>query len=283
MGDHRSISIVDVFTRDAFEGTPTAVVHDASDLSTAQLQTIASEVGATVAAEDGMLHAVTSEGERPSVAAVIAAHAATDASADESIETPEGTYPVSRDDRTWVSGFEASLRTVEAGYERVADALGIGTAALAGVGEDLPIARASIGHPVLVVPVNYFEQVGDIEPDAAATAALCTEFGADTLAVYTFDTLDRDSTVHCRAFDASDSIAERPASGLVGGAVGATLRRFSGIDATEFVCEQGAFLDRPGRVAVRTSDDIAVGGHHATALTGDIAVPDEESDDLIEV
>ncbi|MFW6436831.1 MAG: PhzF family phenazine biosynthesis protein [Halococcoides sp.] len=279
MNDHRAISILDVFTRDPFAGTPTAVL-DASGLSTAQLRSIADELGVTVAGVEEAGRAVTVEGQRPSVAAIIAASAA--GQVDDTVESAGQSYAVTHEDRTWIGGFEPSVRSVAADEERIAGALGIETVALAGVGEDLPVARASIGRPVLAVPVNYFEQVSDLDPAPGAIEECCVSFDAEIVAVYTFDTLDRDATVHCRAFETTGGgIDERPASGRIGGAIGAILRRFGGIDASEVVCEQGEFLDRPGRIAVRTDGDMAIGGHHASALTGEIVVPDDDSDDLI--
>ncbi|MFW6436683.1 MAG: PhzF family phenazine biosynthesis protein [Halococcoides sp.] len=284
MTDTRAVSIVDVFATDAFCGTPTGIVHDASGLSTAQLRAIRSELGTPVVGglTGETLHSVGPDGDCVSARATIAARAV-DAIADGSIDTPARTVEVSQADQIWIEGFEASAETVDADEDRVADALGLPTAALAGVGRDLPMVRASIGRPTLAVPVNYFEQVGNLEPDPTALRALCADRSAETLAVYTFDTLDPDSTVHCRSFEVgAGAFSEELASGPVAGAIGVGLRRFGEIDAATVRCEQGDYLDRPGRVAVRT-DEVAIGGRAVRALTGEIGVPPDESDDLIEL
>ncbi|AWB26580.1 PhzF family phenazine biosynthesis protein [Halococcoides cellulosivorans] len=284
MTDTRTITVVDVFTNDTFAGTPTGIVHDASDFSTAQLRAIGTELGTRVVGgiDGDRLRSVGPDGDCVSARTAIGA-LAVEPIADGPIETPDGSLTVSQDDRTWIEGFDASVDRVEAEYDRVAGALGIETAALAGVGRDLPITRASIGRPTLAVPVNYFEQAGGLAPDPTAVRALCEEASADALAVYTFDTLDPDSTVHCRSFDPrAGEFREEHASGLVAGAVGVGLRRFGEIDAATVRCEQGDYLDRPGRVVVKT-DDVAVGGRAVTAVTGEIGVPRDESDDLIEL
>ncbi|WEL21879.1 PhzF family phenazine biosynthesis protein [Halorhabdus sp. BNX81] len=296
--DSLDVSLVDAFTTDSFAGNPAGVVPDAADLSADQMQAIAAELGASETAfvrsaedADRTLRYFTPENEVDLCGhATIAAHARLfeqgdlDAG-DHSISTNVGTLAIEieADGTVWMAGDDPDVRSVDIGYDRLAEILGLTETAFAGVGMDLPIARASTGMPFLVVPVNYFEQLGDIAPNLAAIERLCDEHDATGLYVFTFDTLDRESTVHGRLFAPGVGVDEDPVTGTASGAVAAYLDRFAEIDATTVRCEQGDFLDRPGRVQVRVEDGVFVGGQAVTTLTGDIAIPDVEDGDIIEV
>jgi len=103
---------------------------------------------------------------------------------------------------------------------------------------------------------------------------------------FTFDALDADSTLHGRAFVPSLGIAEDPVTGTASGAVGGYLRHvdaFDGDEPDEFRFEQGHFLDRPGRVRVRVEEDgVRVGGRASVALDGEMRIPDDEDDEILE-
>jgi PhzF family phenazine biosynthesis protein len=178
------------------------------------------------------------------------------------------------------------VSVVDVGADRLGAALGIDPAALRDVGADLPTAVASTGLPFLVVPVNFLERLGEADPDDDAVEALADEFDVAGVYAFTFDALDADATLHGRAFVPSLGISEDPVTGTASGAVGGYLRRvdaFDGDAPDELVFEQGHFLDRPGRVRVRVeSDGVRVGGRATVALDGEIRVPDDDGDEIIE-
>jgi len=292
------VSLVDAFTTDSFAGNPAGVVPDADGLTDDQMQAIAAELGASETAfvrsaddADRRLRYFTPEAEVDLCGhATIAAHArlfeqGVLAAGEHSLSTNVGTLAIEiePDGTVWLEGEDSDVRAVDIGYDRLAEILGLTETAFAGVGVDLPIARASTGMPFLIVPVNYFEQLGDVTPDLGAIERLCDEHDAAGLYAFTFDTLDRESTVHGRLFAPGVGVDEDPVTGTASGAVGAYLDRFGEIDASTVRCEQGDFLDRPGRVQVRVEDGVFVGGAAVTTLTGDIAVPDVEDGDIIEV
>jgi trans-2,3-dihydro-3-hydroxyanthranilate isomerase len=295
--DRREVHLVDAFTTEPFSGNPAGVVPDGDGLDADQMQAIAAEMGASETVfvresedADRQLRYFTPDQEVDLCGhATIAAYArlfdraAVDAGT-ETVATGAGevTVDVESDGTVWLAGAEPSVSAVEIGYDELAAALGLTETAFAGVGEDLPVGRASTGMPFLIVPVNYFEQLGDISPDLGAIADLCEAEGAVGLYAFTFDTLDRESTVHGRLFAPTLGVSEDPVTGTASGAVGAYLRRFSGVEGTEFRCEQGDFLDRPGRVRVRTDGDVRAGGRAVTTLSGQIAVPDPEDGEIIE-
>jgi trans-2,3-dihydro-3-hydroxyanthranilate isomerase len=295
--DRREVHLVDAFTTEPFSGNPAGVVPDGDGLDADQMQAIAAEMGASETVfvresedADRQLRYFTPDQEVDLCGhATIAAYArlfdraAVDAGT-ETVATGAGevTVDVESDGTVWLAGAEPSVSAVEIGYDELAAVLGLTETAFAGVGEDLPVGRASTGMPFLIVPVNYFEQLGDISPDLGAIADLCEAEGAVGLYAFTFDTLDRESTVHGRLFAPTLGVSEDPVTGTASGAVGAYLRRFSGVEGTEFRCEQGDFLDRPGRVRVRTDGDVRAGGRAVTTLSGQIAVPDPEDGEIIE-
>ena len=295
--ERREVHLVDAFTTEPFAGNPAGVVPEGDGLEADQMRAIAAELGASETVfvresddADRQLRYFTPETEVDLCGhATVAAYArlfdrAVVEAGTETVTTGAGevTVDVESDGTIWIEGAEPSVEAVDIDYDELAAALGLTETAFAGVGEDLPIARASTGMPFLIVPVNYFEQLGDISPDLGAIADRCEAEGAVGLYAFTFDTLDRESTVHGRLFAPTLGVSEDPVTGTASGAVGAYLRRFSGVEGTEFRCEQGDFLDRPGRVRVQTGDGIRVGGRAVTTLSGEVAVPDHEDGDIIE-
>jgi len=181
-------------------------------------------------------------------------------------------------------GDDASAVDLDA--DRLGDALGIDPAALRDVGADLPVAVASTGLPWLVVPVNFLERLGEAEPDTAAIEALSEAHGVAGVYAFTFDALDAESTLHGRAFAPAVGVPEDPVTGTASGAVGAYLREVGAFDGDfpdELRFEQGHFLDRPGHVRVRVSgDSVRVGGRAIVSMDGDLRVPAEDDDEIIE-
>ncbi|QLH77389.1 PhzF family phenazine biosynthesis protein [Halosimplex rubrum] len=304
MTETRRVQLVDAFTTEPMAGNPAGVVPEAADLADDQMAAIASELGASETAfvrpsdeADHRLRYFTPEREVD-----LCGHAtvAAFASLFDRDELADGTYAVETevgvldveveaDGTVWLTQSPPEIREVDVEIETAADALGLDTAALSEVGEDLPIARASTGLPFLVVPVGYFEQLSAVDPDLAAIEALCEETDTEGLYAFTFDTLEGEATLHGRSFAPLAGIPEDPVTGTASGAVGAYLRYQAALDAEDpLVFEQGHFLDRPGRVLVDTregeegSTAPRVGGRAVTTLDGDLTVPESDDDDIIE-
>lgn len=296
----RQALLVDAFTTEPMSGNPAGVVPDASGLGESQMQAIAAELGASetafvqpVEGADRRLRFFTPETEVDLCGhATVAAHAylfdrAIIDDGTHTMATEAGTFEVEIDiDGTvWMEQAAPELRPADLAYDDVADALGVDPAALRDVGADLPLGRASTGLPWLMVPVNYFEHLSGAEPDSLAIQELCEQADAEGLYAFTFDTLESDATLHARAFAPLAGVPEDPVTGTAAGACGAYIRRHGAIDATveEIVVEQGHFVDRPGRVRVHADgDEVRVGGRAATALDGDVTIPQGDEDDIIE-
>ncbi|MEF8853064.1 MAG: PhzF family phenazine biosynthesis protein [Haloarculaceae archaeon] len=321
MTETRRVQLVDAFTDEPMAGNPAGVVTDATGLTDDQMGAIANELGASETAfvrqsdaADRRLRYFSPEREvdlcgHATVAAMAALYDRAQVTADSyTVETNVGVLDVEieADGTVWLTQSEPEIRPVDLDVGTVADALGLDRPALTEVGADLPLSCASTGFPFLLVPVSYFEQLSAVDADQEAIADLCESVGAEGLYAFTFDTLDRESTLHGRAFAPLAGIPEDPVTGTASGAVCAYLRHHGAVDQPDpLVCEQGHFLDRPGRVLVRTghpaetdadgdgaTDDDAgldtdttaptVGGRAVTVLDGDLTIPEADDDDIIE-
>jgi PhzF family phenazine biosynthesis protein len=297
--DTRRALLVDAFTSQPLTGNAAGVVPDADGLATEQMQAIAGELGAS---ETAFFHP-SGEADRrvryftPTQEVDLCGHATVASHghllADgvvepgtHTLETNVGVLEVEiePDGRIWMTQDAPEIREVDVDYDRVADALGIDDAALRDVGADLPLAVATTGLPFLMVPVNFLEHLGNVDPDMAAIEALADAVDATGVYAFTFDALEADSTLHARMFAPGAGVPEDPVTGTASGACGAYLRRFDAFDALPevMVFEQGDFLDRAGRVFVRARAEIRVGGRATTALDGRLVVPDTTDDDIIE-
>ncbi|WP_380675188.1 PhzF family phenazine biosynthesis protein [Salinigranum sp. GCM10025319] len=313
--------LVDAFTDDPLSGNPAGVVPDAGDLTDEQMQSIARELGASETAfvrpSEEALHRVRYFS--PSREVDLCGHATvaafsllaredrigpgshevatnvgtvdveiesgTEAEDEDDSDDPEAESP-EKSITVWLTGREPTVETVDLDYGRVGEALGIDPAALEDVGADLAPAVASTGLPWLCLPVNFLEHLGSASPDDDRIAALADEYDAAGVYVFTFDTLDADSTLHARAFAPGLGIPEDPVTGTAAGACAAYLRSVEAFDDPaaydDLRFEQGHFVDRPGLVRARCSADaVAVGGTATVALDGTLSVPDHEEDDIL--
>ena len=316
--DTRDAYLVDAFTDEPLAGNAAGVVPDGTELTTAQMQAIARELAVSETAffaphpeADRQVRYFTPTTEVDLCGhATIAGHAhlyrtgAIEAGTHR-LATNVGTLSieVTDDGTVWMNQNEPTVRRVSVGYDRLADALGCTHEAFEGIGEQLPVAYASAGLPFLIVPVGFLDALGDMEPDFPAVERLAEAHDAVGVYAFTFDTLDRTSTLHGRCFVPSAGVPEDPVTGTASGACGAYLHQLGAFVGTgpadaapaatdvstqqgtpeEMRFEQGHFLDRPGYVRVRaTGGAPTVGGVAAPALEGTIRVPDIDDDEIIE-
>jgi len=287
----RQALVVDAFADEPMGGLAVAVVPDGSDLSQVQCERIATELGAAgvvTEREDGLAFAA---GSAEATEAFVEAAVAGAGSLFERDRLDGGTHTLQagterafevREDGT--VRVELPPRTVEdaaASADELASALGVDPAALRDVGADLPPVRASGAGNTLVVAVNFLEHLGGAAPDARAVTSLLETAEAARLVAFTFDTLGSGTDLHARVF-ARDG--ERPASGVgVAGCAAALSAHgvFDG-DAEEVRAECGHFLDRPATVAATLEPGPRVGGGAVTVLDGELVVPADDADDIIE-
>ena len=299
----RRALLVDAFAAEPLAGNAAGVVPDAEGLSEDQMAAIAAELGASEtafltdggeAADDRLRYfSPTTEVDlcgHATIAMYGALFAESEVGGGErTLRTNVGDLAVAVDDdgTVWMRQESPSVEVVDVDLDRVAGALGVDPAALRDVGADLPVAVASTGLPFLVVPVNFLERLGEADPDDEAVERLSARFDVAGVYAFTFDALDAGSTLHGRAFVPSLGIPEDPVTGTASGAVGGYLRHvdaFDGDEPDELRFEQGHFVDRPGSVRVRVeTEGVRVGGPATVAFDGEIRIPDDEDDEIIEV
>ncbi|AGB36468.1 PhzF family phenazine biosynthesis protein [Natronococcus occultus] len=290
---------VDAFTDEPLTGNPAGVVPDADGLTDDQMQAIARELGLS---ETAFLRSSDDADRRvryftPTQEVDLCGHATIGSYAhlcDEGLEPGTTTLEtnvgvleieVETDGTVWMTQNDPRIREIEVGYDRVADALGVEAAALEGASDDIPLAVASTGLPFLIAPITYLSDLGAAEPDMSAIEELTADVDATGIYLFTFDTLERESTLHGRMFAPGAGVPEDPVTGTASGAVGAYLDRFGAFDddlPEELRLEQGHYVDRPGTVSVRVDDQVRIGGRGVTALDGSLVVPDAEDDEILE-
>jgi len=302
----RSMALVDAFTTDPLSGNAAGVVPDADGLSTEQCQAIARELAVSETAflspstdADRQIRYFTPTQEVDLCGhATIAAHAVLHdegqlSAGSHSLATAVGVLDIEIDEdgTVWMTQDTPTVEQQAIDYDRLAEALGCEVSTLQDVGADIPVARASTGLPALVVPINFLESLGGLQPDIDAIEALSKEFDVAGVYVFTFDTLSADATAHGRFFAPAVGVDEDPVTGTASGACAAYFHTagsaaFDDLN-DELVFEQGDFLDRAGRVRVRVdyetgSRRVRVGGQAVTTVDGTITVPEDEADDIIE-
>lgn len=300
--DTRRAYLVDAFTSEPLAGNAAGVVPEADGLSEAQMAAVARELRASETAflldsdeADRKVRYFTPTQEVDLCGhATIASHAllAADGLDDGAytLETNVGVLDVELDDGTvWMTQEPPEIREPYLDHAEVAEALGVRETALTGMREDLPLARATTGLPFLMIPAEYLSDLSKMDPDADAIEELSEEHGCAGVYAFTFDTLERESTLHARMFAPAAGVPEDPVTGTAAGACGAYLDQYGAFDPTpeELVVEQGFFVDRGGHVRVRASGATAegvvqVGGRAVTAMEGEVTVPEYADDDILE-
>ncbi|WP_440765599.1 PhzF family phenazine biosynthesis protein [Natronorubrum sp. DTA7] len=290
---------VDAFADEPMAGNPAGVVPEADGLSDDQMQQIAAEMAVS---ETAFLSPSETADYRiryftPTQEVDLCGHATIGSFAhlyDEGLEA--GTYSLETnvgeleielepDGTVWMTQDTPQIREVDVGYDRVADALGVGQAALEGASDDIPLAVSSTGLPFLIVPITYLSDLGNADPDMHAIEDLTEAVDATGVYLFTFDALDRESTLHGRMFAPGAGVPEDPVTGTASGSVSAYLDRFGAFDddfPDELRLEQGHYVDRPGLVRARVGSAVQVGGRGVTVLDGSLVVPEDDEDEILE-
>jgi PhzF family phenazine biosynthesis protein len=293
-----TVLVADAFGADPMTGTPVGIVRDGDRFGDDRMDAIASELGATATAflsdSDRADRRVDIRSPTLNPAqcphAAIAANALLyerdDATAEEfTVETSHRILDmeIKPDGTVWIEQGTAESREGSVSHAEIAEMLNIDVASLRDIGADLPVAVGSLAEPWLLIPVNYFEHLSDIDPDMRTLAELCDRLDIAGVYAFTFDTIGPDATLTGRAIE--PGIGERLPTGTEAAAVSAYIRGQGAIDETidPIVVEQGQFRNRPGTVRVDTDGtEVWIGGRAVTTLDGSLTVPAEDDDGIIE-
>ncbi|HEY7613289.1 MAG TPA: PhzF family phenazine biosynthesis protein [Gemmatimonadales bacterium] len=269
--------LVDVFTDRPFSGNPLAIVTDADDYPTAQMQQIAGEFNQTettfmlrptIEGADWRLRSFTAAGTEVFGVGHNALGAWWWLAASGRLTLDAGT-------RTFAQEIDGRVLPVEIRSERgrvvsvgmtqadpvfgavvgkispLASALDLGDAELA-VGR-LQAQVVSTGVPHLLVPVRDQDALGRAQP-RETLAAYLRSVGAQGCYLFCLDPLDPDAPARARFFGPNVGIAEDPATGSAAGPLAAYLIGHKlASERRPVIVEQGHTMGRPSRIEVWVS------------------------------
>ena len=287
---------VDVFTNEPLAGNPAGVVLGADDLDEMQMRRVAVEMALRSTAfvlrskkADVKLRYFTPVSEEPicghSTIGTLAALAEDDAfggspGSRRRLETTIGVLPFHIEKRgdgrkiIWMTQRKPLFAEVE-DLTEVASALGIGADKM--FHEEFPSCRASTGIPCLLVPIRSLETVERLQPRESEVFELAKEHEVNAIYVYTWNVVDRDSTLHARCFAITPDYHEDPASAMPAGALCSYLAQKEFVPRErldKMVVEQGTWLGRHSKILARVEKrgssirKVEVGGSAFVSLRG---------------
>lgn len=125
----------------------------------------------------------------------------------------------------------------------------------------LPQQITSTGLFTLPICVTSLNVLKTVKPNFQKIAFQCKKLHTGSFHVFTFETIEPNSTYHARNFPPLYGINEDPVTGTANGAVSAYLIHHNYMKPGISVVEQGDIIGRPGRVIVDiTRKKVKVGG-----------------------
>jgi len=151
--------------------------------------------------------------------------------------------------------------------------------------ETLPIQIISTGLPFLALPIRSLSDLGRCKVNGGLLSEIYQRLGATGCEAFTRETIEIGAArAHARMFAPGDNIAEDPATGSAGGALGAYLvyHGAANVEASDgrfrFVIEQGDFIHRPSRINLDVKgkqgaiEETRVGGASVVVAKGEVFV-----------
>ena len=304
------LQIFDAFTGTVFGGNVAGIVSDAGDLTDAEMQMIAREIGvaatgfamSTDAADfavrfftpireiDMCGHGLIALCSRLVDEGRVKAGAGTPANV--ALDTNSGIVPV----EVHVDG-EFPLVMMQQGIPvfracgvdppELCRALGMTPERMM---PDLPLEIASAALEHLIVAVRDLETLAELRPDFTRLADLSRAIDVISIDVFTMETLYPDSTVHSRDFCPAAGVPEAAGSGTTNGALFCYLMRNGLLSAetdgaVRIRAEQGYEMNRPSEIQCEASirdgeiHGLKVGGTAVMSVDGRISLPARRTGD----
>ncbi len=290
-----AIHIVDVFAEQRFGGNQLAVVLDAADLTTDEMQRVALEtnfsettfVMAHVPGARGYPVRIFTPGQELPFAGhptlgtawVIRRHVARDEPDAVSLALGVGWVPVTfetnRDgsEIVWLTSPPIELGPTVAA-ERMAAALGLDSG---DVDDRSPVQQLSAGIVVVVVPVRGRDALDRCRLDTDRFAPLARDGFQPFVYVYCDEPTDAANDLSARFFFEANGIREDPATGSAAACLGRYLlaHRPLGPGAVDVRIEQGSAVQRPSLLLLRAEErdgecSIRVGGGVMPVIDGQL-------------
>lgn len=272
---------VDAFADAPYKGNPCAVVFDAADLSTAQMQTIAAEMNLSETvfllppssdAADYRARIFTPRSElpfagHPTISAAFCVHQSLIQAGFGQTRTllrqecKAGIIPVeiaASGDRTvyTMTQIPATFLDITMDRATMVAALGCADADLL----DPPIEASHTGIGWMFARLATPEAVAALDPDMGAIAAMSREIGVTGLGTYAIGATNAGVDVKLRAFAPAEGVPEDPVTGSANGCLAAILARNGALGPTPiaYQAEQGVEMGRDGRIQAAI-DSVDVG------------------------
>jgi trans-2,3-dihydro-3-hydroxyanthranilate isomerase len=301
-----SYTLLDVFTDKKFGGNQLAVFQEGDGLSTEQMQTIARELNLS---ESVFVTAPSSPTKQkrlriftPQVELPMAGHptigAAFALAQELFIVTHEGANEwifeeEVGDIRVTVHKENSKITQVEMmqpipifgdkfhDIQKTADLLSL---SVEDINTSLPIQSVSSGVPFLYIPVRTLSAMNRINFRTDVwqkSFASLPEF--KHIFTFTTETMNQESTVHCRMFAPAMGIAEDPATGGASGPLGAYLVQHSVVPANDqgiyyIRSEQGMEMGRPSQIDITVNKtdegftEVKIGGNSVIVGYGKLII-----------
>lgn len=273
-------TLVKAFTRDKASGNPAGIVLQADDLTGAQMQHIAKELGFSESAFVSLsdvadfkvrFFSPTQEVDFCGHATIATFHAlieqgrifapqATQRTVTQ--ETKIGVLKVTchADGKIVMRQAEPVFGALEEDRAKIAALLGIKQGALL----DYPIQVVSTGTPKLIIPVDSLKTLQAIKPDLEAIRQYCQTTESRGFYPFTSETNDKVADFQAHQFNPLAGINEDPITGVAAGALGCYVQKYHLTKKDQLIIEQGYTLGMGGQMFIDLSEGVRVGGYAVT-------------------
>ena len=271
----------DVFTDRKFEGNQLAVFHDASGLSTGQMQSITREMNFS---ESTFILPAEASGTgvrmrifTPGTELPMAGHpviGSTFALAELGVIKPgqdsfvfglgagptkvELTWEGDRLSFAWMDQAKPVFKEPMAPRPEIIKSIGVVPETVDHTG--LPIEEISCGNAFLIIPVRSRSAVDAAEADLARMRKLKSAFPGGHVGAlfFTTEAVDADVLAYSRMFAPSSGVIEDPATGSAAGPLGCYMVKHGLVrrdQMKDFINLQGVAMGRPSRLHMRIEQD----------------------------
>lgn len=265
------IHLVKSFTQNADQGNPAGVILNADNLSDQQMLSIAKHCNfsecvfvqkSDVADFKTRFFTPTQEvdycGHATIAVFYLIARTENDNPKIVTQETKKGIFQITCSSNGLVVTEQADPTVIDyqVNNQDISDLLNIPMQAI--IGEPQII---STGIPKLIIPIDSLGTLFKINPDFAGIKKYCQISGARGFYPFTAEVIDVDSDFHARQFNPLAGIDEDPITGIAAGALASYLVSHNLSNKKSFTIEQGAIMNRFGKMYVDVSDMIRVAGY----------------------
>lgn len=272
------ISIIDVFAERRLAGNQLAVVHDAADLSDAEMQAIALETNYSEttfvlerSAQRATVRIFTPAWELPFAGhpTVGTAWELTGGEGAITLDLPVGPVAVEFVDGIgWMTPPEVAFKgSMDA--ETAAALIGLQVDAFA---PDLPIELAEVGPKFVLLPLRDLASLRAAKLNGDLHTQLLNEgLGVQCVFVFTAEAYEPTADYACRMFFDSAGKREDPATGSANSAFAAYLFKHCGA-LGDLVVDQGVEINRPSRLYLKVGSTLQVGGKVQPVVRGELQI-----------